>query len=65
MRAHFQREPESEWTTYNASLERPLLNSRKFLEPIKAANGAAPDDAEPGVETPQSSANAAASGDAK
>ena len=32
MRAHFQREPGGEWTTYNPSLERPLLNSRKFLE---------------------------------
>ncbi len=32
MRAHFQREPESEWTTYNGSLERPLLNTKKFLE---------------------------------
>jgi len=36
MRAHFQREPEAEWTTYNASLERPLLNSRKYLEKLKA-----------------------------
>ena len=35
MRAHFQREPEAEWTTYNASLERPLLNSRKYLEKLK------------------------------
>jgi len=32
MRAHFQREPDSEWTSYNASLERPLLNTRKYLE---------------------------------
>ena len=37
MRAHFLREPEAEWTTYNASLERPLLNSRKYLEKLKAA----------------------------
>jgi 3'-5' exoribonuclease len=36
MRAHFQREPEAEWTTYNPSLERPLLNSRKYLEKLKA-----------------------------
>ncbi len=35
MRAHFQREPESEWTTYNGSLERPLLNTKKFLEKAK------------------------------
>jgi hypothetical protein len=41
MRAHFQREPESEWTGYNSSLERPLLNSKRFLEKMKAANGSA------------------------
>jgi 3'-5' exoribonuclease len=35
MRAHFEREAESEgpWTSYNASLGRPLLNSAKFLAP--------------------------------
>jgi 3'-5' exoribonuclease len=37
MRAHFQREPDAEWTSYNASLERPLMNSRKYLEKLKAA----------------------------
>jgi 3'-5' exoribonuclease len=33
MRAHFEREAamESPWTSYNASLGRPLLNSAKFL----------------------------------
>lgn len=33
MRAHFRREQglESEWTAYNPSLGRPLLNTRKFL----------------------------------
>jgi len=33
MRAHFERESETEspWTSYNASLGRPLLNSTKFL----------------------------------
>jgi 3'-5' exoribonuclease len=33
MRAHFQREAEldSSWTSYNASLGRPLLNTAKFL----------------------------------
>ncbi len=38
MRAHFEREAdmESPWTSYNASLGRPLLNSAKFLTP-KAA----------------------------
>jgi 3'-5' exoribonuclease len=39
MRAHFQREPEAEWTGYNSSLERPLLNSKRFLEKKKAADG--------------------------
>ncbi len=35
MRAHFEREAESEgpWTSYNASLGRPLLNSAKFVAP--------------------------------
>jgi 3'-5' exoribonuclease len=39
MRAHFAREGESEgpWTSYNASLGRPLLDSRKFLQQEKAA----------------------------
>jgi 3'-5' exoribonuclease len=37
MRAQFQREPESEWTTYNPSLERPLLNSKLFLEKVNTA----------------------------
>ena len=35
MRAHFEREPDAEWTGYNPSLERPLLNSRKYLEKVK------------------------------
>lgn len=38
MRAHFQREAglESEWTAYNASLGRPLLNTQKFLAKVKS-----------------------------
>lgn len=36
MRAHFEREPEVEWTSYNASLERPLLNTQNFLERLRA-----------------------------
>ena len=34
MRAHFEREAESDsaWTSYNASLGRTLLNTRKFLK---------------------------------
>jgi len=37
MRAHFEREAdlESPWTSYNASLGRPLLNTAKFLAPKK------------------------------
>src|SRR5271165_1121272 len=44
MRAHFEREAdlESPWTSYNASLGRPLLNSAKFLAPKAAATP--PDD---------------------
>jgi 3'-5' exoribonuclease len=44
MRAHFEREAdlESPWSSYNASLGRPLLNSAKFLAPKPAAP--APDD---------------------
>ena len=37
MRAQFEREAglESAWTSYNASLGRPLLNTEKFLAPKK------------------------------
>jgi 3'-5' exoribonuclease len=35
MRAHFQREPDAEWTTYNPSLQRPLLNSQKYLSKLR------------------------------
>jgi 3'-5' exoribonuclease len=38
MRAHFQREPDAEWTSYNSSLERPLLNTVKFLEKLRTPN---------------------------
>jgi len=38
IRAHFDREAELEgpWTSYNASLGRPLLDSRKFMQGEKA-----------------------------
>jgi 3'-5' exoribonuclease len=38
MRAHFEREAglDGPWTSYNASLGRPLLDSRKFMEGEKA-----------------------------
>jgi 3'-5' exoribonuclease len=54
MRAHFQREPDADWTTYNSSLARPLLNSKKFLEKIKPANGAAAPDAPDAAPQPAS-----------
>ena len=40
MRAQFEREAEldSAWTSYNPSLARPLLNTRKFLEKGLAAS---------------------------
>jgi 3'-5' exoribonuclease len=49
MRAHFEREAEndSNWTTYNASLGRTLLNTVKFLrieESIAAAAAASSAD---------------------
>ena len=53
MRAHFEREAdmESPWTSYNASLGRPLLNSAKFLAPkIMAAPEDSEDEAEPASE---------------
>src|SRR3984893_9704292 len=39
MRAHFEREAgfDSPWTSYNASLGRPLLNSEQFLAPKKVS----------------------------
>src|SRR5579863_6074661 len=39
MRAMFEREASSDspWTSYNASLGRPLLNTEKFLNPKKPA----------------------------
>jgi 3'-5' exoribonuclease len=58
MRAHFGREPEAEWTTYNSSLERPLLNSKKFLEKMKTGNGAAAEAATDAI--PQQNSRAAA-----
>ncbi len=51
MRAHFEREAtlDSPWTSYNASLGRPLLNTEKFLAPKKAApeDSAVAGEAEP------------------
>ena len=46
MRTQFLREPDAEWTSYNPSLERPLLNSRKYLEKIRAGDAVCPAPAE-------------------
>jgi len=61
MRAHFEREAdlESPWTSYNASLGRPLLNSAKFLSTKATApleNASAPEaeaNAESSTESPE------------
>ena len=54
MRAHFEREPDAEWTSYNGSLGRTLLNSEKVLAklaspaPVAAdTNSTEPDQSEP------------------
>ena len=51
MRAHFEREAELDgpWKSYNASLGRPLLDSRKFMmgEKTAAAKARAEDSSEP------------------
>jgi 3'-5' exoribonuclease len=61
MRAHFEREVgnESEWTSYNPSLGRPLLNSRRMMD--RAMGKAAEPESKPETEV---AAAAAASGDA-
>jgi 3'-5' exoribonuclease len=70
MRAHFEREAELEgpWTSYNASLGRPLLDSRKFMQgkETAAAKTNVPDSCAPTVAAapgrPTSTAPAAAPG---
>ena len=53
MRAHFEREAETEsnWTSYNASLGRVLLNTAKFLKkeapPVAVAAAASSDSSDP------------------
>ncbi len=64
MRAHFERdgESDSEWTNYNPSLGRTLLNTQKFLSP--APKAAEPEPSEPaGPETSMGAALRAALGD--
>ena len=54
MRAHFEREAmlDGPWTSYNASLGRPLLDSRKFMQGAKAAAKAGAEDSGPAAATP-------------
>src|SRR5690348_9840520 len=40
MRAHFERHPGQEWTDFNGSLGRPLLNSSKTLEKVNMPESA-------------------------
>jgi 3'-5' exoribonuclease len=60
MRAHFEREAETEsnWTSYNASLGRVLLNTAKFLKreeaPAAAVAAAAPSNSGEPASTPTS-----------
>ena len=58
MRAQFEREANQEgpWTSYNSSLGRPLLDSRKFLQEkpqavLQVAEGTASEPAEPQATT--------------
>jgi 3'-5' exoribonuclease len=56
MRAHFEREADLDnpWTSYNASLGRPLLNTEKFLagkKPTPAENSTPSPDHEPEPES--------------
>jgi 3'-5' exoribonuclease len=53
MRAHFEREADldSPWTSYNASLGRPLLNTEKFLAPKESS--APPDSSSSSAPEPE------------
>jgi 3'-5' exoribonuclease len=60
MRAQFEREGDfdSPWTSYNASLGRPLLNTAKFLAPKKPTlENAAASEAEAEIETASATAS--------
>jgi 3'-5' exoribonuclease len=54
MRSHFEREAglDGPWTSYNASLGRPLLNTEKFLAPKKAVGPEEPAAPAAAEETP-------------
>ena len=62
MRAQFEREAEldSPWTSYNPSLGRPLLNTKKFLEKGLAASRAVEPPRTVAVAAPAAGASPAA-----
>jgi 3'-5' exoribonuclease len=67
MRAHFEREADLEgpWTSYNASLGRPLLDSRKFIQGQKSpASKATAEDAAPSPADPSTPEQPASPGPA-
>ena len=45
MRAHFERDPEAEWTGYNGSLGRTLLNSQRLLAKMTSSQAPMPETA--------------------
>ena len=47
MRAHFEREPDAEWTSYNGSLSRTLLNCEKVLAKIASPEQLSAESPEP------------------
>ena len=59
MRAHFEREQETDtpWTSYNGSLQRPLLNPKKFL--AKKEDAATEEEEAPKAEAAAASASPA------
>jgi 3'-5' exoribonuclease len=63
MRTQFLKEPDADWTTYNPSLERPLLNSKKFLAKVADANRAANQPASSDLNLNETAAAAASAGD--
>jgi 3'-5' exoribonuclease len=65
MRAHFEREigNEAEWTSYNPSLGRPLLNSRRMIERAMAKAETESKPAQADAKPAPGAAAAAAAGD--
>jgi 3'-5' exoribonuclease len=62
IRAQFEREAHSEgaWTSYNASMGRPLLDSRKFMQGEKAPAAKAASDTESPTDVTETAQIAAA-----